>query len=218
MSARAARFRIPKLCTIASTSYAIIAMLHWPVGFTYFTQLSNIFALAVALWQLIRPASRAAARAKFAAAVSITATMIVFLIVLAPMHPRGFIAAYAQDNCASLCLHFISPLCVIADFLLNDSGKAHSLALAMVPPAAYFGFILVLSLCGFRWNGMTAPYPFLNYAASAGWFGFVPESADYTTLGVGVFYAVIAMLAAFLIIGRTLAFLAKTAAKTDETT
>lgn len=210
MRARTPGFLIPKLIALASTAYAVIAMLHWPVGFTYFTQLSNIFAALVSLWQIIRPASLSAGRAKFSAAVSIAATMLVFLLVLAPMDPRGLIAAYAQDNCASLCLHFITPVSVLADFLLNDSGESYSPALAIAPPICYFALIMALSLCGFRWNGMAAPYPFLNYIAPAGWFGFMPESADLKTLGIGVFYAVIVMLAAFLIIGRALGFLRKT--------
>ncbi|MBR0062788.1 MAG: hypothetical protein IJP67_01325 [Oscillospiraceae bacterium] len=210
MNARTPGFLIPKLITLASTAYAIIAMLHWPVGFTYFTQLSNIFAALVSLWKIIRPASLSAGMAKFSAAVSITATMLVFLLVLAPMDPRGIAAAYAQDNCASLCLHFITPVSVIADFLMNGPDGEHSPALAVAPPMAYFAFILALSLFGFRWKGMAAPYPFLNYIAPAGWFGFMPESADYKTLGIGVFYAVIVMLAAFLAIGRALDFLRKT--------
>ena len=48
---------------------------------------------------------------------------------------------------------------------------------------------------------MAAPYLFLNYAAPAGWFGWMPETAGYTTLGIGVFYAVLAMLLLFLAAG-----------------
>lgn len=200
---------ILKYLILASTSYAILMMLHWPIGFTFFTQLSNIFAALAVAWQLICPRSRAAGLAKYAAAVSISATFLVFLFVLAPLDPRGFAAAYAQDHCASLCLHLLTPLLTVTDFLVNDaphvSLKKRHIALALLPPLAYFLLILALGQGGLRWRGMIAPYPFLNYLAPAGWFGFAPETADYTTLGIGVFYAVLLMLGLFLLLGRLLA-------------
>ena len=48
---------------------------------------------------------------------------------------------------------------------------------------------------------MTAPYPFLNYGAPAGWFGWMPETAGYTTLGIGVFYTILFMIPLVLLLG-----------------
>ena len=70
-----------------------------------------------------------------------------------------------------------------------------------------------MALCGFRWNGMTAPYPFLNWDAPAGWFGYLPETASYRTMGIGVFYAVMAMLLLFVLLGAALLGLVKLFAK-----
>ena len=42
-----------KISVLISTAYAVIMLLHWPIGFTFFTQLSNIYAAAVVLLQQI---------------------------------------------------------------------------------------------------------------------------------------------------------------------
>ncbi len=202
-----------KLLILTVTLYAMIMMLHWPIGFTFFTQLSNLYAAAVAALQMLRPRSARLATVKYTAAVSITATFLVFLTVLAPIDPRGFAAAYAQDHCASLCMHFITPVLTVWDFLANDAGDLRPdrrlVPFAVLPPLLYYWMILILSKGGFRWNGMTAPYPFLNYEAPAGWFGFRPETAGYTTLGIGVAYAVLAMVGVFLLLGWLLAAAAR---------
>ena len=198
-----------KVLIVLFMIYAVAAMLHWPVGFTFFTQLSNLFAAGVSLWQLLsRGQSPKSYLAKYTAAVSITVTFFLFLLVLAPLDPRGIPAAYAQDHYASLCMHLIIPILTVWDFLADSRDvavlKKSHVFMALLPPMAYFLFILLLGSFGFRWNGMTAPYLFLNYAAPAGWFGFLPETAGRTTLGVGVFYAVLLLLFVFLLVGRVL--------------
>ena len=198
-----------KVFIVLVTLYAVLMMLHWPIGFTFFTQLSNLFTAAVTLGQLITGGrSRGIELLKYAAAVSITVTFFVFLLVLAPLDPRGIPAAYAQDHCASLCMHLINPVLTVGDFLADSRSaaplrKSH-IFMALVPPVGYFAFILCLDALGFRWNGMTAPYLFLNYEAPAGWFGFLPETAGFTTLGIGVFYVILILLFLFLLVGRGL--------------
>ena len=205
-----------KILILLSTGYALIQMAHWPIGFTMFTQLSNLFAAAVAACQLARRnrGGEGLATAKLAATASIALTFLVFLLVLAPMEPGGILAAYAQDHYASLCLHLLTPLLTLADFLVNDAPahrwRRRQLAWVLAFPVGYFGFILILGACGFRWwRGMAAPYPFLNYEAPAGWFGFMPETASAGTLGIGVFYAILAMLALLLLVGAGLLAAAK---------
>ena len=198
-----------KLLIVLLTLYAVLMMLHWPIGFTFFTQLSNLFAALVTLGQLLsRRPRRWLSLAKYAAAVSITVTFFVFLLVLAPLDPRGIPAAYAQDHCASLCMHLLTPILTVWDFLADSTGDApltkRHVLMALLPPVGYFAFVLVLDAFGLRWNGMTAPYLFLNYEAPAGWFGFRPETAGMTSLGVGVFYSVLALLALFLLVGWVL--------------
>ena len=199
-----------RLGILLSTGYAIVRMLHWPIGFTFFTLLSNIFTAMVVLCQLLdRKGTRRLALWKYMAAVSIFLTFLVYLLVLGPIMPGGILAAYRQDHYASLCLHLITPLLTIADFLRSDADypwKKWHAWLGLVPPMVWLFFILLLGRLGVRWGqgNMTAPYPFLNYAAPAGWFGWMPETAGYTTLGIGVFYVILLMIPLVLLIAALL--------------
>lgn len=206
---------VPKLLIIASVTYATVMMWHWMIGFTFFTQLSNLYTAAAVLAQLFS-SHRAVRVWKYTATVSIAVTGLVFLTVLAPMHPGGMLAAYAQDHFASLCLHVLTPTLTVFDFLVNDTDypwHARHAVYALLPPLGYFAGVEIMALCGFRWNGMTAPYPFLNWDAPAGWFGYLPETANYRTMGIGVFYAVMAMLLLFVLLGAALLGLVKLFAK-----
>ena len=110
----------------------------------------------------------------------------------------------------------------IADFFLNDADgvweKKHVFA-ALAPPALYLVFVLVLGKLGVRWGAgkMVAPYLFLNYEAPAGWFGFMPQTADYSTLGIGVFYCILALLLLFTLIARLFLSIARAAGKRSKT-
>lgn len=198
------RRSILKILILLSTGYAVIRMLHWPIGFTFFTQLSNLYVAAVVLLQLLS-SGRKFRVLKYSAAVSIFITFLVYLFVLAPMMPGGILAAYRQDHYSSLCLHLITPALTMADFFLNDADgkweKKHLLA-ALIPPVLYLVFILALGKLGVRWGAgkMAGPYLFLNYEAPAGWFGFMPQTANYTTLGIGVFYCILALLLLFTLV------------------
>lgn len=199
------------------TAYAVAMLLHWPIGFTMFTQLSNLFAATATLLQLTARTSGRRARLaawKYSATVSVFITFLIYLVALGPMEPGGLLAAYRQDHWASLCLHVITPALCVADFLINDAPARRwdrrLVKLAVLPPLGYFGLVLILGACGVRWfRGMSAPYAFLNYDAPAGWFGFMPETASHTTLGVGVFYMFLLLLALFIATGAGLLRLAR---------
>ena len=201
-------YLLPKLVVLISTGYACVQLMHWPLGFTFFTQLSNLYAALIVLAQLTRRFQHKLRVAKYTATVSVLMTFLVYLTVLAPMYPGGMLAAYAQDHCASLALHIVSPLFCTADFIINDASahpwKKSCLGLALLPPFAWLVLILILGQFGVRWHGMAAPYPFLNYAAPAGWFGFMPETAGTSSLGIGVFYAICAMSAVCLAVASLL--------------
>ncbi len=197
-----------KTLLILTVAYAIIMMLHWPVGFTFFTQLSNIFAaVTVALQLFIAKQTTKAARTlhliKYMATLSIFITFIVYLTIIAPFDPSGFIGSYTQDHCASLCLHAIAPLLTLADFYLHDAKEPYqksAILWGLLPLLAYLAFILILGQAGFRWWNMAAPYSFLNYLAPAGWFGFCPETMDSHTIGIGVFYVILFLFFVSLLI------------------
>ncbi|MBQ8094489.1 MAG: hypothetical protein IJ242_13085 [Clostridia bacterium] len=205
-----------KLLILLVTIYDTALMAHWVIGFTFFTQLSNLFAAAVTALQLIYRndirRSQALKPVKYQASVSILVTFLVYLFVLAPMMPGGILAAYAQDHYASLCLHVITPLLTVTDFLVNDWAypwKRRHILYAAIPPVIYLFFILLLGRLGLRWGGnLPAPYFFLNYEAAAGWFGILPETAGYTSTGIGVFYIILIFLAFIMAIGALLLYLA----------
>ena len=204
---------LPKIAVVISTGCAFVQLAHWPLGFTFFTQLSNLYAALIALAQLNRRFRYRLTVAKYTATVSVLITFLVYLTVLAPATPGGMLAAYAQDHFASMALHIVSPLLCLADFLLNDAParpwKMGCLRLALIPPVVWLLLILILGRCGVRWHGMIAPYPFLNYAASTGWFGFAPEAADASSLGIGVFYVICAIIAIYLAVAALLLALAQ---------
>ena len=55
---------------------------------------------------------------KFMATISITLTFFVYMLLLAPTNSQGFIGAYLNNGAGSLCVHFITPVLAIIDFLL----------------------------------------------------------------------------------------------------
>lgn len=207
-------FLFPKLLILASTAYAVINLLHWPIGFTFFTQLSNLFLAVVVLLQLLRPKARILPGLKFSAVLSIFVTFLVFLTVLGPVVPGGLPAAYAQDHGASFCLHLLNPALAFFDFFRNDASHPYErrhAALALLPPFGYFLFILALGHLGLRWGpmGMMAPYPFLDYGSPAGWFGFAAGGPGFWPLQIGTFYAVLALLLLFFAAAHALLFLSR---------
>ena len=207
-----------KILILVSTGYAMLQVMHWRIGFTYFTQLSNLYAAAVVLLQLI--SGKKLSLLKYSAAVSIFITFFIYLTILAPMTRGGILAAYRHDHYASLCLHFITPALTAADFFLNDtdySWETRHIFFALVPPICYLIFILVLGKLGVRWGreNMTGPYLFLNYAAPAGWFGIIPKTANPSTLGIGVFYCILILILLFLLVGWIYMSAAKKISRTD---
>lgn len=225
-----------RIIAIVSSIYGM-AMSWDSMALTYFTNLSNLMICAALLGSLIldtrsvlksksdeqgEQAESAGAWVdskpnawyifKFMMTISIAVTFTLYLCFLAPTNKLGFVGAYMNNGCSSLCVHFITPLLAIFDFVLFDykykSSRAH-VYFATIPPLTYVAYAVCLSeFAGVRWgeHAMAAPYNFLNYKAPAGWFGFAPNTFNSTTLGVGVVY----LLAIFtlIFIGIGIAFLA----------
>ena len=51
-------------------------------------------------------------------------------------------------------------------------------------------------------SDMLAPYNFLNYGASTGWFGFDLSLLGSKTLGIGTFYMIVVLLIIFIGLGK----------------
>ncbi len=203
------------IIAIVSSIYGIIRTSYSLLTYTYFTTLSNIFIDVVLLIFLIREIYYLVNKkelevknglyiTKFLATISITLTFFVFMTILAPTIEGGFINAYIMYGCGSLCLHFITPLLAIIDFLFLTKGykskKSHALY-AIIPPLLYVLFVVIASSLGLRWGTMGAPYNFLNFKAPTGWFGFDLSIMGFESLGIGVFYMIVLLTIIFVLIG-----------------
>ncbi len=205
-----------KLAAIAASIYGMSRNVNRLADFTFFTNLSNIFIDLVLLASLLYDVkalkkqnlkkSNGFYTIKFMATISITLTFFVYLVLLAPTSEKGLLGAYLSNGCGSLCVHVVTPLLAILDFFLYDyefrSQRKHA-AYATVPPLIYVVFVVILSSVGFRWYGtMYAPYNFLNFGSSTGWFGFDLSLMSSETTGIGVAYAILALLLIFLGLGQ----------------
>lgn len=208
---------IMRTIAIIASVYGLCRNFHGPMSLTYFTDLSNIFIDVVLLvflfrnFRRLRKGGKAAPMpnswyvVKFMATISITLTFFIYLTLLAPTNDAGFLNAYFCNGAGSFCVHFVTPILAIADYILFDyryvSNRLHVL-FAIVPPYCYVGFVVILSHFGIRWNDtMYAPYNFLNYGAPTGWFGFDPSLLGSTTLGIGVVYMVVVLTILFVGVG-----------------
>lgn len=206
---------IIKTIAITSSIYGIIKTYFGPLSFTYFTTLSNIFISIMLLIFLIKDIYCLLKKKKltypnylyiikFLATISITLTFFVYLTLLAPTMEGGILNSYLAGGAGSLCVHFITPILAIIDFLYFDSEynpkKSHAIY-AIIPPLLYVLFVIIGGNLGLRWYGMYAPYNFLNYHAKTGWFGFDLSLLGWETLGIGVFYMIILLSLLFILLG-----------------
>ena len=168
----------------------------------YYTNQSNVLiaaiCLAFALWQIFGKKSLPnwCYVVKYAGTVAITITFLVFWLFLAPFM-KGNPHLFALN---SICLHLVSPLLAIADFVLFDcnwlSGKK-TVWWTLVFPCYYFAFAIICSCCGvtFDQNGAVMPYFFLDFY-TYGWF-----TVDFQTPQLGVAYWLVAILGFVLGVG-----------------
>lgn len=208
---------IIKIIAVLASVYGLIRTTSGIMTFTYFTTLSNV-AVDIILMVFIAADIRFLVSGgktgiktntlyiiKFIMTISITLTFLVFMLILAPTQKNGFIQAYLSNHAASLCLHFITPVLAIVDFLLFDynykSTRLHTLY-AIIPALVYLTFVTIAGYAGLRWgDGMYAPYNFINFGAPTGWFGFDLSLLSSSTLGIGVAYMVLLLVFIFLGIG-----------------
>ena len=211
---------IIKIIAIISGLYGLFRTVYSLDSFTYFTVLSNILIIIVLFIFLLidikcyltkkkRKVNNKLYVVKFFSTISITLTFLVFLFLLAPNFNGGILSAYLWCSGGSLCLHFITPVLAICDFLAFDynykEGK-YDAYYAIIPPFIYSIFIILLGQSGYRWGTMIAPYNFLNYYSQTGWFGFNPNLTAETT-GIGVAYSMLMLSIIFTLIGKLFLYL-----------
>lgn len=206
-----------KAVAVIASVYGMIRTIDSLKSFTYFTNLSNILIDIVLMMfiymdiRLLISNGKSTCKknwayiVKFVATISITLTFIVYLTMLAPTDKNGFLSAYLKKGAGSLCVHFITPVLAIVDFILYDyryrSTKLHAL-FATIPPLSYVVFVVIASSFGMRWGeNMYAPYNFMNFGAKTGWFGFDLSLMGSDTLGIGVAYMIVALFLIFWGVG-----------------
>lgn len=211
------RLGVSALIKSAAVIFSVYGMSLTELGvkmLTQFTNLSNIFgdiALIISLaLDLLIYVGRVRRKAewvyflKYISALCLALTFFVYMFLLAPASAYGFWGAYLRRGGASLCVHIIAPALSVADFFIFDRAyrpKIYHCLLAILPPALYLAAIVILGMLGMEWNGMAAPYAFLNYAAPEGWFGLNIGEENSPTFGFGVFYVVALILLCFIIMG-----------------
>ena len=209
---------IIKLVAIVSCIYGLIVGIEEPQDMTYFTNLSNILIGIILTVSFIfdaiilktngekNPKGNIFFVIKFILTLCISITWLIYMCILAPTSDAGFFKSYMGHHYGSLCLHMITPVLALLDFILFDynykSTGIHSVY-AVIPPLGYVGLIIILASTGMRWShGMSAPYNFLNFGAEVGWFGFDLSTMNSSSLGIGVAYMIIVLVLIFIAIGR----------------
>jgi hypothetical protein len=152
--------------------------------FSYFTNLSNLFAVIVLLLSVFgRHAMRAGSRdvARYLSAVNMSVVGIVFVVLLRNVD-LGALLPWVN-----FALHYVMPVAIVLDWLLQPpaaklSGK--HVAIALVFPAGYLVYVLLRGAAT-GWY----PYPFLNPANVGGYGGVAMYAA-----GIFVTFLVIAFV------------------------
>jgi hypothetical protein len=145
--------------------------------FSYFTVLSNLFAVAMLLYGALRPPSarvRTVELLRGAAVVYILTTGIVYMLLLS-----GHAPTYPWVNAI---LHYLMPVMVTFDWLLDPPlvrlDPARTVVLWMVFPLLYVVYTLVRgAIVGWY------PYFFVNPHRSG---GYLLVAGDCLAVGIGI--------------------------------
>jgi hypothetical protein len=140
--------------------------------FSYFTNLSNLFAIAVLLFTALARVSRSPTLAdglRFASAVNMAIVGIVFVVLLRDVD-LGDLLPWVN-----IVLHYVMPVAVVLDWLIQPPGArvaARHLGWVLLFPAAYLVYVLLRG-ASIGWD----PYPFLNPANVGGYSGVAMYAA-----------------------------------------
>lgn len=144
----------------------------------YYTNLSNILAIIVALYLLIKHsrigkgqpliAPTWVGKLRFAASAGISLTFVGFSLLLIPMTPASYLLSV--DN---LLVHNLVPILSVLDYLMFDEGVEEGqprLRWGLLLGFFYLLLTLTLFQSGFRYaRGAAGPYFFLDPDIN-GWF------------------------------------------------
>ena len=158
--------------------------------FSYFTNLSNLFAAFVLLLSVFYRTEKLRDLARYLSAVNMTVVGLVFAVLLRDVD-LGALLPWVN-----YVLHYIMPVAIVLDWLANPPASrlnSKSVVFATAFPLAYFMYV-ILRGADTGWY----PYPFLNPAVVGG-YGSVATFA----LGIAVSFVVAAW--ALMAVGNRLA-------------
>ena len=147
--------------------------------FSYFTNLSNLFAAAVLLVSALissKTATPALDVIRFASVINMTVVGVVFSILLRNVD-LGDLLPWIN-----VVLHYVMPVAVVIDWLLIPPSAplgARHLLIAFAFPALYLAYVVIRG-AGIGWY----PYPFLNPIHVGGYAGVAAYSVGITLLFV----------------------------------
>ena len=187
------------LALLALTAVGRQLFLHVQAGydalnfFSYFTNLSNLFASAVLLLCVLVPSPTNAARRdalRFISVVNMTVVGLVFAVLLRNVD-LGALLPWVN-----FVLHYVMPCAVLIDWLWQPPASRLSvkqIGLALVIPAVYLVYALLRG-SAIGWY----PYPFLNPANVGGYGGVV-------AYGVGIAVTVLVVGWVLRVVGNRMA-------------
>lgn len=168
----------------ASASYSVLNF------FSYFTNLSNLFAAFVLLLSVRYGKKASGDLVRYISAVNMTIVGLVFAILLRDLD-LGALLPWVN-----YVLHYVMPVTIVLDWLLRPPAsrmRSSSVVLAMAFPSAYLTYV-TLRGADTGWY----PYPFLNPANVGGYGGVA-------TYACGIAAAFVLAAWALLAVGNRLA-------------
>ena len=157
--------------------------------FSYFTNLSNLFAVVVLLLGAFRRPSQHGGRqdvARYVSAVNMAVVGIVFVALLRNVD-LGALLPWVN-----VVLHYVMPVAIVVDWVWLQAPasplKARHLALALVFPAVYLVYVLLRG-AAIGWY----PYPFLDPANVGGYGGVALYAAGIFGTFLGAGWALLAL-------------------------
>ncbi len=163
--------------------------------FSYFTNLSNLFAVVVLLLSACRRPSRPGDWrdvARYVSAVNMAVVGIVFVVLLRNVD-LGALLPWVN-----VVLHYVMPVAVVLGWVWlqppTSQMTARHLALALVFPAAYLVYVLLRG-AAVGWY----PYPFLDPANVGGYGGVALYAAGIFGTFIGVGWALPALASSHIL-------------------
>ena len=156
--------------------------------FSYFTNLSNLFAAVVLLLGAYHLGVKSTAQNEALRAASVANMVVVGVVFAVLLRDVDLGSLLPWIN---FVLHTLMPCVVVADWLLQPPRAklgARQLLLALVFPAVYLLYVLVRG-SSIGWY----PYPFLNPALVGGYAGVAAYAAGLTATFVAVACLVMAV-------------------------